>query len=601
MTHKLKEIAQRIVDDARKTVEVLASDRQALWSVFRSSVNARFTYWTDLVRPSLCKPVALWLDKQLWSVLEAALGFSVPQADHLLGSDCVLTVPVFGLEAKPFSQWVVRQPIRLQGMGVRGAEDNCEPGWIGSLDMAAPYLAQVPALMGVMGGEISWGPEADPATRWSALLASGHILGQELRASWLSLQQEAQESAIYLGEQVEGALGDQVEAAGKDGREAGSLRHSLVERRETVRGRVLQKALEEYQDRSARPVMSWRERDKHSSAWLLCLPGPSHFLSNEEFSEAACALLCRPSVACSPRVGERFGRGQVIGQWGDEVVNCAMRGDGWRRRHDALKMLLLRLLTWAGIPVTCEVFNLFARCIPQDGLNRIEHGRRRQGLVPDFLIPAEEGGGSGILCEVKAMSASKTHYPLQRRQGNRLRAVDKRAGGLTEAYAIKARQTDWNHCGTARPPIVPRGAPQPVRQIGPVESKLLSFGRVHGWVFGAYGEVSEDVHLLVQRIANSRLDKVATLPGRGNQRKSRAAQLSALVADVRRQLSLCSVKQQARLLLDRLCLIGDGATEAGRRRDWAAQLEVEAARRRKAQEVSRRQGRSIVRHGFPML
>ena len=32
-------------------------------------------------------------------------------------------------------------------------------------------------------------------------------------------------------------------------------------------------------------------------------------------------------------------------------------------------------------------------------------------------------------------------------------------------------QTDWNHCGTVRPPRVPRGAPQPVRQIGPVETK----------------------------------------------------------------------------------------------------------------------------------
>ena len=414
-------------------------------------------------------------------------------------------------------------------------------------------------------------------------------------------KQGAREAATFLGEQVEGALGDNVEAAGKDAGGAGSLRHSLVERRETVRGRVLLKALEEYPDRSARPVMSWRERDKHSSSWLLCLPAPSRTLSNEEFSEAACALLCRPSAACAPRVGERFGRGQVIGPWGDEVVNCAMRGDGWRRRHDALKMLLLRLLVWAGIQVTCEVFNLFARCIPQEGLNRIEQGRRRQGLVPDFLIPAEEGGGSGILCEVKAMSASKTHYPLQRRQGDRIRAVDKRANGLTEAYASKARQTDWNHCGTVRPPRVPRGAPQPVRQIGPVETKLLSFGRVHGWVFGAFGEVSEDVHLLVQRIANSRLDRLDTLPGRGHQRKSRAAQLSALVADVRRQLSFCSVKQQARLLLDRLCLIGDGANEAGRRRDWAAQLEVEAVRRRQAQEVSRRQSRNIVRHGFGLL
>ena len=268
----------------------------------------------------------------------------------------------------------------------------------------------------------------------------------------------------------------------------------------------------------------------------------------------------------------------MIGLWGDEVVNCTMRGDGWRRRHDASKMLLRRLLVWAGIPVTCEVFNLFASCIPQEGLNRIEQGRRRQGLVPDFKIPAEEGGGSGNLCEVKAMSASKTHYPHQLRQGDRIRAVDRRANGLTESYAGKARQTDSDHCGTARPPQVPRGAPQPVREIGPVETKLLSYGRVQGWVFGAWGEASEDVHLLVQRIANSRLEVLDTLPGRRGRRKSRAAQLSSLVADVRRQLSFCAVQQQARLLLDRLCLLGDGANEAARRRDWTVQLESAAVR-----------------------
>ena len=54
-------------------------------------------------------------------------------------------------------------------------------------------------------------------------------------------------------------------------------------------------------------------------------------------------------------------------------------------------------------------------------------------------------------------------------------------------------------------------------------------------------------------------------------------------------------------VLDRLCLFGDGASGAGRRRDWATQLEGEAVRRRQAQEVSRRQLRGIVRHGFGLL
>ena len=331
------------------------------------------------------------------------------------------------------------------------------------------------------------------------------------------------------------------------------------------------------------------------------MPAHSQMLSNEELTEAACAMLCRPSLACSTRVGENLGRGKAICQWGDEVVNCIMSGDGWRRRHDGMKLLLRRLLIWAGIPVVCEVFNLFARSIPQEGLNRMEQGRRRQGLVPDFKIPAEEGGGSGVLCEVKCQSASNTRYPPLLRPRERIRGVDKRADGLTEAYAQKARQTDWTYCGTPRPARVARGEPQPVRQIGPVESKLNSFGRVQGWVFGPWGEASEDVHALVQRIAKSRLELQDTMPGRRGRLRSRAAQMSMLVADVRRQLSLASVKGQARLLLDRLSQVGEGVTDAARRRNWAVELEAAGARRRRAQEVSRRQGRNILRHGFGRL
>ena len=347
-------------------------------------------------------------------------------------------------------------------------------------------------------------------------------------------------------------------------------------------------------------MRSWRERDKHSTAWLLCFPGLDTSLSNEEFSEAACALLVRPSVACATRVGERMPRGGTICKWGDSVCNALMRGDGFRKRHDAMKLHLRRLLVWAGIPADCEVFNLFAAVIPQEGLNRIERGRKRQGLVPDFRLQAEEGGGD-VLCELKCMSASNTRYPLARRRDG-MRAVDKRAEGLTADYQATARRTDWQYCGTPRPPTVQQpGEPQPVRQIGPVETKLNTFGRVNGWVFGAWGEASEEVHSLVQRLAKARLERQDTLPAARVRRKSREAELASLVGDIRRQLSFRAVQQQARLLLDRLHLLGDGATEAGRRRDWAIELEAAAARRRGAHEVSRRQGHNIMRHGFGQI
>ena len=38
------------------------------------------------------------------------------------------------------------------------------------------------------------------------------------------------------------------------------------------------------------------------------------------------------------------------------------------------------------LPPVCEVFNLFAREIPQQGLASIDKGRTRQTMVPDFKI-----------------------------------------------------------------------------------------------------------------------------------------------------------------------------------------------------------------------
>jgi hypothetical protein len=92
-----------------------------------------------------------------------------------------------------------------------------------------------------------------------------------------------------------------------------------------------------------------------------------------------------------------------------------------------------------------------------------------------------------------------------------------------------------------------------------------------------------------------------TEPGRRGAVRSREAQLASLVASVRRDLSFNVVKQQAKLLLDRLRLLGDGASEAANRRGWSEQMERVAARERRAQDVCLRQGQAAKRHGFGKL
>ena len=54
-------------------------------------------------------------------------------------------------------------------------------------------------------------------------------------------------------------------------------------------------------------------------------------------------------------------------------------------------------------------------------------------------------------------------------------------------------------------------------------------------------------------------------------------------------------------MLDRLQLLGDGAKEARRRREWAEQAARVETRERRAQVVSLMQGHNIRRSGFGLL
>ena len=106
---------------------------------------------------------------------------------------------------------------------------------------------------------------------------------------------------------------------------------------------------------------------------------------------------------------------------------------------------------------------------------------------------------------------------------------------------------------------------------------------------------------MVQSLAEAKVKLADTQPGHRPLFQSKEAQLSSHVGYLRRKLSYTAVQQQARLLLDRLQLLGHGAREAGRRREMAEQGMRWEARERRAQAVSVRQGHNIRRCGFELL
>ena len=338
---------------------------------------------------------------------------------------------------------------------------------------------------------------------------------------------------------------------------------------------MLGKALTLHPNQQARPVLVWPQLDKLSSAWLLAYPGPHTGMSSAVFSEAVCSHLCLPSPVCRDRVGERVGKA-AVDMFGDHVMAESLPGDTWRIRHDKVKSELNRLLLWSHLPATCEVFGIFSHLIPQEGLSRIERGRKRQGLVPDFEIqlPSATGGRVSGLAELKVINCCPTRYT----PGHQVKAVDRRARLLEQEYIKKARNTDRQFGG------VEEG------RVGPVETKLLQYGKLQGLVVGAFGEGSEDLHSLVQTIAESKVSSMGLASGR--------SELGVIVGQVRRMISTVSVRAQVQCLLSRVNMIGEeGVTRASKRRQWVAIEEERMRCERLAQWIGRVRGQNIVRRG----
>ena len=114
-------------------------------------------------------------------------------------------------------------------------------------------------------------------------------------------------------------------------------------------------------------------------------------------------------------------------------------------------------------------------------------------------VPAVGGGGPQgeevVLAELKVISCCPTRYP--RNPCPIPKAVDRRASTLPAEYRQHARKVDAEYGG------VPQGV------VGPVEAKLLSFPPLRKWVFGAWGEASEDVHVLVKDLASGHISSQA--------------------------------------------------------------------------------------------
>ena len=217
----------------------------------------------------------------------------------------------------------MRQPIKSGGFGLRSNVETSPAAFLGGVEQSLPHFTGeggvCPQLGRVLG---DW--TGQDGTRWQPLLQSGCRTGRELAAAWETLQQEARQCSTYLDQELEGQLAVQVEGMG-GGSVDGSNRRAVAHQREDIGGAVLKLALSKMDNTTLKPVRALANRDKLSSLWLKCLPGPDG-ISSPNFSDAMALLLCMPSPACIDRIGARVGR-RTVDIFGDSIMSEVFPGD----------------------------------------------------------------------------------------------------------------------------------------------------------------------------------------------------------------------------------------------------------------------------------
>ena len=126
---------------------------------------------------------------------------------------------------------------------------------------------------------------------------------------------------------------------------------------------------------------------------------------------------------------------------------------------------------------------------------------------------------------------------------------------------------------------------------------MIQYGEVVGLVVGAFGEASEDVHELIQRLAESKVKSMGLRLGR----ETSDEEVGHAVGQIRRTLSTTFVRAQAQCLLSRMDHVGNGFALAAKRRQWAAKEDIKMRQEKQAQWIGRMRGSNLVRRGQFLL
>ena len=291
--------------------------------------------------------------------------------------------------------------------------------------------------------------------------------------------------------------------------------------------------------------------DSLSTQFVASLPLYGDFCTNTEYYEMwQGGYMGVPSSIIAPHVGMTIPGGQRLDAYGNNLTCVTMAGDGWRKQHTEFEDEIEACCTRYGMRCETEIYGLFAAYIAQGSVYDQWSQRKRQGLVPDFMLWCADN--RTVLMELKTIHQSKTNYP-NRAIRTRCGALERRASKIHGEYHTKARKID----------IRANGLDPEDGGMGPCQTHLNEYGKIWGLVIGPSGSGSEDVHKLITAIAENGAERKWQVMGARSQKEARGV----IKGEIRRRLGITAARAAARLKISRIGIArGDGEAASKRRK-----------------------------------
>ena len=130
--YMLIEKVREVGEEVDRVKQVLGEDdSQAIWCILKCSLAQKLDWHLSLSYPSDIRDAALFMDSILWDLLQHCTRLHIPKRDEGLGVECVPQLPGFQtLEGRSFQQWLVHQPVKLGGLGLRSQNETSPAAFI---------------------------------------------------------------------------------------------------------------------------------------------------------------------------------------------------------------------------------------------------------------------------------------------------------------------------------------------------------------------------------------------------------------------------------------------------------------------------------------